>query len=96
MSDAALSFPARSLIATSASLRGFWLTHYMDSLKLPAKLLLVRRIRKLMRAGVLTTDVGKRFTLQNIHAAVLEAESVGRQGKVILEIADGESGSASR
>jgi hypothetical protein len=40
----------------------------------------------MIRAGVLATDVGKSFPLDEVREAVREAETVGRQGKVLLRM----------
>ena len=45
---------------------------------------MIDEIADLIRAGVLETSPGKRFGLDQIHAAVAEAESVGRSGKVLI------------
>jgi NADPH:quinone reductase len=50
----------------------------------PAIQQLIDEIAELIRAGVLETSPGKRFGLDQIHAAVAEAESVGRSGKVLI------------
>jgi NADPH:quinone reductase len=81
-----LSLSPRQLIGNGASLHGFWLTNYMDAQGLFAKIRLVRQVGGLHKAGVLHSDVGERFTLQNISDAVREAETVGRGGKVLLDI----------
>ena len=47
---------------------------------------LFRHIIKLMRAGVLTTNEGPAFPLDDIQHAAREAEIPGRQGKVLLRI----------
>ena len=47
---------------------------------------LFRQIKSLMREGVLTTEVGATFPLDQIQAAVRQAAQPGRQGKVLLKI----------
>jgi NADPH:quinone reductase-like Zn-dependent oxidoreductase len=49
--------------------------------------LLFRRIGKLMRSGVLTSEIGASFPLEDIRAAVRQAALPGRQGKVLLRMA---------
>jgi NADPH:quinone reductase-like Zn-dependent oxidoreductase len=49
---------------------------------------LFRQIGKLMRDGVLVSEVGKSFALTDIHAAVRQAQLPGRQGKVLLRMGD--------
>ena len=45
---------------------------------------LFREIIKLIRAGVLVTDLGKSFPMEEIKAAVQMAETPGRTGKVLI------------
>ena len=40
----------------------------------------------LLRAGVLTSEVGAKFSLAEIQTAVKQAEQPGRHGKVLLQI----------
>ena len=67
---------------------GYWLTRLHKSGFFPpgrpAILQLIDEIADLIRAGVLETSPGKKFGLDEIHAAVAEAESVGRSGKVLV------------
>lgn len=50
----------------------------------PAMAQLIDEITELIREGVLNTSPGRRFALDDIHAAVIEAESVARSGKVLI------------
>ena len=50
----------------------------------PAVPQLIDEIVGLIREGILETSPGKRFSLDDIHAAVTEAETVARDGKVFL------------
>jgi NADPH:quinone reductase-like Zn-dependent oxidoreductase len=45
---------------------------------------LIDEIADLMREGVLVTSPGTKHPLDEIQAAVTQAESVGRNGKVLL------------
>jgi hypothetical protein len=47
---------------------------------------LFRQVRQLMRAGILVSEVGASFPLEQIRAAVEQAETPGRQGKVLLRM----------
>jgi NADPH:quinone reductase-like Zn-dependent oxidoreductase len=47
---------------------------------------LFREIRRLMNDGVLTTDIGTTFSLDQIQAAVKQAAQPGRRGKVLLRM----------
>ena len=50
----------------------------------PAIPQLIDEIVELIRAGILNTSPGEKFGLDDIRAAVTEAESVGHDGKVFL------------
>ena len=70
----------------------FWLGYWLQRLNQagffppgrPAIRQLIDEIAQLIRAGVLGTSQGKKFGLDDIRAAVTEAESVGRGGKVLV------------
>jgi NADPH:quinone reductase-like Zn-dependent oxidoreductase len=47
---------------------------------------LFRRIHELMANGVLSTDIGPVFPLDDIKAAVRQASTPGRHGKILLRI----------
>jgi NADPH:quinone reductase-like Zn-dependent oxidoreductase len=47
---------------------------------------LFRRIGRLLRQGVLATEVGASFPLDEVGAAVRQAAAPGRAGKVLLRI----------
>ncbi len=84
LSEEPIRIEPRHLIAGQRVLEGFWLGHWMRGRSIPAALALFREIATLMRAGVLTTQVGASFPLEQIGDAVREAESSGRRGKVYL------------
>jgi NADPH:quinone reductase len=67
---------------------GYWLPRLEDSgfypSGAPAMVQLVDEIADLIRQGVLATSPGTKYPLAEIHAAVIEAESDARSGKVFL------------
>ena len=87
LSGEPLQILSRSLMTPGASISGFWLGNYMETLKLPVKLKLVRTVSRLIREGVLASEIGDSFSLEEITAAVQAAEKPGRGGKVLLKIA---------
>jgi NADPH:quinone reductase-like Zn-dependent oxidoreductase len=89
LTDDDLSFSPRWLMGPPANIEGFWLSRWMQSQGLVSKLSLVRNITRLIREGVLTSDVGQTFTPEEITAAVRHAEQPARQGKTLLNINDG-------
>lgn len=84
LADEPLSLHSRDLMTNAARLEGFWLSNYLQSIRLPAKIRLVRRLNDLVRRGILAADIGATFPLERFAGAVSAAES-GR-GKVILSI----------
>lgn len=76
----------RQLISGRKVIEGFWLGHWMRDRSIPASLLLFREIASLIRQGVLDSEVGSSFRLDEIKKAASEAEAVGRGGKVLLKL----------
>ena len=89
LSGEPLTVPSRALMTPGASISGFWLGNYMETLKLPAKLKLVKTVSGLIREGVLASEIGESFPIEEAVSAVQTAEAPGRGGKVLLNIADG-------
>jgi NADPH:quinone reductase-like Zn-dependent oxidoreductase len=87
LSEEPIQVEVRRMIAGNQQVEGFWLGHWMRDRSIPALLLLFREIAQLIREGVLSTDVGAKFPLGSIREAAVEAERVGRRGKVLLTIA---------
>lgn len=76
----------RLMISGHRVVEGFWLGHWMRTRSIPSALLLFRAIARLIRAGVLATEVGRSFPIDQIGEAVREADTVGRPGKVMLRL----------
>ena len=74
MSNEPLSFSSRTLMTPGASIEGFWLGGWIQTQNVVTKLRLVKTITRLIRAGVLASEVGQSFRLDEIHDAVREAE----------------------
>ncbi len=87
LSGKPLEVPSRSLMTPGASISGFWLGNDMETLKLPAKLKLVRTVSGLIRENVLASTIGSSFSLDEVVPAVKAAELPGKDGKVLLNIA---------
>jgi NADPH:quinone reductase-like Zn-dependent oxidoreductase len=82
----------RFTLSGRRTLEVYWLGYWLPRLNesgfftpdRPAIPQLIDEIVELIRAGILNTSPGKQFGLDDIRAAVTEAESVGRSGKVLL------------
>ena len=74
----------RFILAGRRILEVFWLGYWFPRLDEAARRQLVQGIVSLQREGILTTSAARPFPLDEIGAAVTQAEAVGRQGKVLL------------
>ncbi|HEV2948276.1 MAG TPA: zinc-dependent alcohol dehydrogenase family protein [Gemmataceae bacterium] len=84
LSGEPIPLDSRLLMTDSRCIEGFWLSNWVRRHGPLTLLGLFRRIRKLMAAGVLHSDVAATFPTEQIHAAVREAVKSGRSGKILL------------
>jgi NADPH:quinone reductase-like Zn-dependent oxidoreductase len=81
-----IAIDPRVLMVGRKQVEGFWLSEWVREQR-PLKMLsLFGTIRKLMRAGILTTEVGSTFPLDDVRRAAAQAGQPGRQGKVLLRL----------
>ncbi len=88
LSGEPLSLDPRTLMIGQKRVEGFWLSEWVRDQKPWTMLWLFRQIGKLIRDGVLVSEVGKSFALTDIQAAVRQAQEPGRQGKVLLRMGE--------
>jgi len=88
LSGQPIQLAPRDLMTPGASIAGFWLGNFMESLRLPAKLKLVKTLANLIIDGTLSSEIGQKFELSEISAAVRAAQQSGRSGKVLLTSSD--------
>ena len=69
-------------------IEGFWLSEWARRHSIVTMIRLFRRIHELMAKGVLTTEIGPTFPLEDIKDAVRQASTPGRSGKVLLRMGD--------
>lgn len=86
LSNEPMSIDQRILITGDRKVEGFWLSNWVSKQSKLGMLGLFRRIIQYMSEGVLTSEVGARFALADIQAAVKQAEQPGRTGKVLLQM----------
>jgi NADPH:quinone reductase-like Zn-dependent oxidoreductase len=86
LSGEPLQLDPRLLMSGDRKIEGFWLSNWMSQQRVLTMLFLFRRIKKLMTAGVLTSEVGQVFPLADVQTAVREAAKPGRQGKILLRM----------
>lgn len=78
----------RYILSGRRVLEVFWLGYWLPRFDEAERRQLMQDVADLIRAGVLQTSVGSKYSLDEIDAAVTQAESTGRHGKVFL-IPDG-------
>jgi NADPH:quinone reductase-like Zn-dependent oxidoreductase len=86
LGDEPLAVHPRHLIVGEKRIEGFWLSEWASRQSRLTMLRLFRRISSLLASGVLATEVGATFTLDDIRTAVRQAATPGRHGKVLLRI----------
>jgi NADPH:quinone reductase-like Zn-dependent oxidoreductase len=87
LSDEPLALDPRVLIAGQKQVEGFWLAEWAQAHGTWSMVRLLRRVGQLLDAGLLSSEVGAVFSLDEIRQAVQRATMPGRQGKVLLRIA---------
>jgi NADPH:quinone reductase-like Zn-dependent oxidoreductase len=86
LSEEPLMIDPRTLMAGQKSIAGFWLSEWARGQGVLTMLRLFRRIRKFMASGVLASEIGASFSLEEIQTAVRRATEPGRHGKVLLRM----------
>jgi NADPH:quinone reductase-like Zn-dependent oxidoreductase len=81
-----LSLPSRMLFLGVKRIEGFWLSQWANRQSILTMMRLFRRIHALMAKGVLSTEIGPVFRLDEIQAAVRQVSTPGRQGKILLRM----------
>jgi NADPH:quinone reductase-like Zn-dependent oxidoreductase len=78
----------RALMVGQKSIAGFWLSEWVRQQGVLGMLKLFRKVQGLMRQGVLTTEVGRSFAMDQFQQAITQAQTPGRKGKVLLRFAE--------
>lgn len=86
LSEEPLRLSPRVLMVGQKRIEGFWLSEWIRAQNVVTMLRLFRQVGQLLREGVLATEVGKTFPLAEVQAAVAQAATPGRQGKVVLRL----------
>jgi NADPH:quinone reductase-like Zn-dependent oxidoreductase len=87
LAEEALSIHPRALMVGQKRIEGFWLSEWVKGRNALKMLQLFRRVGRLMSQGILTSEIGATFSLEDIKPAVEQAAKPGRDGKVLLKIA---------
>ena len=86
LSGEPIPLDSRLLMTGSRCIQGFWLSNWVRQQSPLTMLGLFRRIRRLMEAGVLHSEVAATFPIDQIHTAIQEASKSGRSGKILLSL----------
>jgi NADPH:quinone reductase-like Zn-dependent oxidoreductase len=86
LSNEPITFDPRVLMVGGKKVEGFWLSEWVRGQSPLAMLSLFGRIKGLMQDGVVATEVGTLFDLEQVAPAAREAEKPARGGKVLLRI----------
>jgi NADPH:quinone reductase-like Zn-dependent oxidoreductase len=81
-----LQIHPRVLMVGQKLIEGFWLSVWAREQRVLTMLRLFSQIGKLLKAGVLTTEVAASFPMAEIKSAVSLAAKPGRHGKVLVRI----------
>lgn len=86
LSDDPVSVHPRYFIGNSLRVEGFWLGEWAKKQRILTLLKLFRRVRSLMREGVLQSQFAATYPLEDVRKAVEHAAAPGKGGKVLLRI----------
>jgi NADPH:quinone reductase len=81
-----MTIDSRILLVGQKRIEGFWLSEWVRDAGVVTMLRLIGRLNTLIKEGVLASEVGSTFALDDVKAACRTAAQVGRQGKVLLRI----------
>jgi NADPH:quinone reductase-like Zn-dependent oxidoreductase len=85
LSGQPFSFSPRTLMTVGSSVEGFWLGNFMQQRGLLFRLGLVRRLTRLIRSGILSTQIAGTWPLDQAATAVRAAEDSTVAGKCLLK-----------
>jgi NADPH:quinone reductase-like Zn-dependent oxidoreductase len=80
LSEEPIRIDPRLLIGGQQTIEGFWLGHWMRAQSIPRVLRVFREVSGLIRSGVLKTETGPGFTLDEVK----QAAAAGGSGKALL------------
>jgi NADPH2:quinone reductase len=81
-----MTLETRWLMVGQKRLEGFWLSEWVQKQNIVTMLRLFRSITRLLREGILTTEMGATFAIDDIQAAARQAAAPGHRGKILLRL----------
>jgi NADPH:quinone reductase-like Zn-dependent oxidoreductase len=81
-----LTIDPRVLLVGRKRIEGFWLSEWVRDAGVFRMLLLLRQLNKLIRSGVLGSEVSATYPITEVHTACKQAALPGRPGKVLLRL----------
>jgi NADPH:quinone reductase-like Zn-dependent oxidoreductase len=88
LTDEPVRVHPRLAIGNDLHIEGFWLGSWAKRQGVLTMLKLFRRVRELMREGVLQTQFAATYPIEQVAKAVEHAAAPGKGGKVLLKIGD--------
>ena len=86
LSGEPLTIDPRTLMVADAQVEAFWLSNWVREQGVLTMLGLFRRINRLLASNVLTSETAASFPLDEVRAAVKQAEMPARSGKILLRM----------
>lgn len=88
LSGEPLTLNPRTLLQGQKQVGGFWLSEWVRDQRPLRMLFLFRKLGKLIQDGTFSSEFGATFRLDDVKSAVRQAAQPGREGKVLLRIAE--------
>ncbi|MEP3481878.1 MAG: zinc-dependent alcohol dehydrogenase family protein [Fuerstiella sp.] len=81
-----LTIPTRQMMSNQWSIDSFWLGHRMQQLNLVKKLKVIRKVQRLIQAGILVTPVASVVRLAELQSALALIQEQNCDGRVLLSM----------
>ncbi|MCE9564842.1 MAG: zinc-dependent alcohol dehydrogenase family protein [Planctomycetes bacterium] len=86
LTDDPLTVQPRFLLSNNVRIEGFWLAAWAKRQRVMTMLKLFRKVRAMMRDGVLQSNFAATYPLEEVRKAVEHAATPGKGGKILLKI----------
>ncbi len=84
-----LSFSSRDLMTPLAGIKGFFLSNWMAKQPLWKKMYIIKKAGKLVKTGVLASDISQIYELEDYQNALTAFEAKNNKGKILLRCSNG-------